>query len=121
MSLRLLVVEDEEVVQQILARMLAGRGFELKAARSAEEALAILEKEAFDAILLDNVLPGMTGLRALSEILARGKAPVLMMTGHFDLEFKKDALLLGAAGLIPKPLDFDALEGEIRKLVPEKR
>lgn len=121
MSARLLVVDDEEVIRQVLSRMMVPKGFEVRCASSAEEALALLEKEAFDVILLDNVLPGMTGLRALGEILARSRAPVVMMTGHFDPEFQKDARLLGASAFVAKPLDFDVLEGEIRKLVPEKR
>jgi two-component system response regulator HydG len=121
MSIKLLVVEDEQLIIQVISRMLADKGYGIQSVRSAEDALARLKDEAFDAVLLDNVLPGMTGLRALSEIARLSRAPILMMTGHFDEEFKKDALLLGAAAFLAKPLDIDALDAEIRKLLPDSR
>ena len=116
MKPRVLVVDDESCVREVLSRFLDGLGWEAACAASAEEALAHLAERPFDAVVLDNVLPGMSGLRALAEIGNRSTAPVLMMTGHYDEELRKDAALLGAKSFLKKPLDFDLLESELRRL-----
>jgi len=110
---RLLVVDDEPAVRAAFARYFGGLGYAVTTVSSAEEALAVAKKEAFDFIFLDNVLPGMSGLRAIPELARRSRTPILMMTAHFDEELKRDALLLGAADLLPKPLDFEALARRI--------
>jgi len=106
---RLLVVDDEPSILAAFTRYFGGLGHEVTPVSSAEDALAATQKEKFDIIFLDNVLPGMSGLRAIPELARHTGAPILMMTGHFDEELKKDALLIGAADLLPKPLDFEAL------------
>ncbi|MBI4345801.1 MAG: response regulator [Elusimicrobia bacterium] len=117
MSYSVLVVEDDRVNADVLKRFLSARGFSVTAAESAEDALQLLTAHRFDAILLDNVLPGMTGLQALGEIVARSGAPVLVMTGHADEELKKDALLLGARSFLYKPFDFDLLARTVEETV----
>jgi len=109
MPAKILIVDDEAVVREILSRQLAAWGHAVRIAASAEEALALLERESVDAVLLDNVLTGMTGLQALAELRRRSPAPVLLMTGHSDPEFAKDARLLGAADVFGKPLDAETL------------
>lgn len=117
MSYSVLVVEDDQVNLDVLKRFLSARGFFVTGAGSAEDALQLLAGKAFDAILLDNVLPGMTGLQALGEIVALSKAPVLVMTGHADEELKKDSLLLGARSFLYKPFDFDLLARTIEETI----
>ncbi|MCX5795258.1 MAG: response regulator [Elusimicrobia bacterium] len=109
MPATVLIVEDESMVNEMLGRQLSGWGYAVRTATSAEEALALLERESVDAVLLDNVLTGMTGLQALAEVRRRSPAPVLLMTGHFDCEFATDARLLGAADVLAKPLEAEAL------------
>ena len=116
MALQILIVDDEAIVREILSRQLKAWGHEVILAASAEEALTLLEKEEADAVLLDNVLPGMTGLQALAEVRKRSRAAVILMTGHFDTEFEKDALLLGAAAVLAKPLDAEALRRTLESL-----
>ncbi|MCX5797601.1 MAG: response regulator [Elusimicrobia bacterium] len=106
---RLLVVDDEPSILAAFSRYFGDLGYAVTPVSSAEEALAAAKREPFDFIFLDNVLPGMSGLRAIPELSRRSRAPILMMTAHFDEELKKDALLLGAADFLPKPLDFEAL------------
>lgn len=104
----ILVVDDEALNVEVIRRHLAPLGFGVTGAASAEEGLALLASRPFDAVILDIVLPGMSGLQALSE-LGRAGAPILVITGHADAEIEKDARLLGAAGFLAKPLDFEEL------------
>ena len=117
MPSKVLIVDDEPNIVEILGRLLAQQGYEIRTAASAEEALALLDHEPVNAILLDNNLPGMTGMRALAEIRRRTAAPTLLMTGHFDEGFATDALLLGAAGILSKPFDFTKVEALLARLI----
>ncbi len=90
-------------------------GYDVVAASSAEEALTCVGVGRFDAILSDNILPGMTGLRAIGEFRKLTDAPVLLMTSDADENAEKDALLLGASAFLRKPLDFDGLRRELSR------
>lgn len=116
MALQILIVEDEAIVREILSRQLKAWGHEVILAASAEDALTLLEKTEVTAVLLDNVLPGMSGLRALAELRKRSPAPIILMTGHFDPEFEKDARLLGAAAVLSKPLDAETLRRALERV-----
>jgi DNA-binding response OmpR family regulator len=115
MPAKILIVDDELFIIKILGRQLEYRGYEVRSAQSAEAALALLERESVDAVLLDNILPGMTGMKALAGIRSRTAAPVFLMTGHFDEEFRKDAMLLGAADVLAKPMDVEAVCAALAK------
>lgn len=115
-SLRLLIVDDEPGILEVLSRLLEAAGHSVRTADSAEAGLAAARAQAFDAVLLDINLPKMTGLRALQEFAACTRAPIIMMTGHADSEIEKDALLLGARALLPKPLDFEKLRAALAAL-----
>lgn len=117
---RILVVDDERSIVISLVRIFQDNGYDALGVGSAEEAIASVEKESFDLILLDNVLPGMSGLRAIQELRSRSTAAVVMMTGHYDTEMKKDALLMGALDFLPKPLDIEALERRVAEIVAGK-
>lgn len=117
---KVLLVEDDPLNLQVCKRWLESHGFLVRATTSAEQALAALEQEEFAAILLDNILPGMTGLQAIASLSARSSAAIVVMTGHADVELRKDALLLGAKAFLKKPLDFDQLVIEIGKAVASK-
>ena len=118
-SLRLLVVEDDPDVVSVLRRLLERDGHVLTTAESAEAGLAALKAGAFDAVLLDNGLPGAMGIKALTEFVAATQAPVVMMTGHPNEDVEKDALLLGAKALVAKPFEPGVVEALLLKLVGE--
>lgn len=116
---KVLVVDDEKAAVEILKRYLELYGHRVVGAGSAEEALELLRGTAVDAVLLDVVLPGRTGLQALADMLKLTKAPIHMMSGQSDDEARRDAQLLGASGFFPKPLELrdvadaiDSLPGE---------
>lgn len=116
-SLKVLVVEDDPDVVKLVRRILERAGHVPTHAASAEEGLAALKASAFDAVLLDNGLPGAMGIRALPEFVAATQAPVVMMTGHPNEDVEKDALLLGAKALVAKPFEPGALEALLPKVV----
>lgn len=114
-SRRILVVDDEPAVLEVISRVLSKEGYEVRTAGSAEEGLALLGRESVDLVLLDVQLPRMSGFQAV-EAFAKAGAPVLLMSGHADAEFRKDALLLGARDLLEKPVGTDELKAAVKRL-----
>lgn len=114
---RILVVDDEAQAREILTRLLERLGHHVTAAGSAEEARRLAQERRFDLVLLDHILPGATGMETLRELARLGQgAPVYLMSGYADEEFREDARLIGAAGFLSKPLDFAALEALVGAL-----
>ncbi|MDD5304808.1 MAG: response regulator [Elusimicrobia bacterium] len=103
-SARVLVVDDERPIVEIVLRALAQRGHLGTGADSAEAAAAALSAAPFDLVLLDHVLPGTTGMQALPRLRALTKAPIYVMSGYTGDDTRKDVMLLGASGFMPKPL-----------------
>lgn len=102
---RILVVDDEPFVREVVSRWLSTEGYLPAVAASAEEALALLARDAFGLILTDVMMPGKSGLYVLEE--ARRLDPdvsVVMMTGVGDLDTAITALKKGAYGYLLKPL-----------------
>ena len=112
---RLLLVEDEATIREAFARYLRASGWEVRTVDSAEAALECAEREAFAAVLLDNVLPGATGMTALRRLAELTKAPVLFMTGYADDDFDKDAKSLGARAVLRKPLEPGEVDRALRE------
>jgi DNA-binding response OmpR family regulator len=102
----ILVVDDEKPSVEILARYFALKGHRVKGAGSAEAAEELLRRETFDLVLMDIVLPGRSGLQSLAVFRKLTNAPLHIMSGDGDDEARKGAMLLGAAGFFPKPLDL---------------
>jgi len=103
-SARVLVVDDEPAIIEILLRSLETQGHAGKGAESAEEAAAALSAGTYDLVLLDHVLPGVTGMQALGKLRGLTKAPVYIMSGYTGDDTRQDVMLLGATGFLPKPL-----------------
>lgn len=116
---RVLLVDDEKTNVEVLSRALELKGHASAGAGSADAAAAALSSGVFDLVLLDNVLPGATGMQSLGRLRALTKAPIHIMSGSSDEETRKDSLLLGAAGFLPKPLDLAAIFAVIDAL-PER-
>lgn len=102
---RLLLVDDEDMIRDTFSRFLRACGWDVRTAGSAEEALDIAEREGFTAVLIDNVLPGATGMTAIRRLIELTKAPVLLMTGYSGESVDLDAKLLGARAVLRKPLE----------------
>jgi DNA-binding NtrC family response regulator len=119
---RVLVIDDQprvlEVLRELIASFQHGYKYEIATTQSVDGALSILEREHFDLILLDMVMPGIgdpllrrQGLDVLKRIRQLGvRAPVLMMSGDYDSRKEADALGEGAFAYLHKPFDLRELE-----------
>ncbi len=105
-SASILVVDDEEVVCDILRRVLEGDGYDVSCACDGAEALELMRREVPDLVTLDLRMPGMSGpavLKAIRE--AHGALPVIIITGYPDSELMADALDYGPILLVRKPIE----------------
>lgn len=104
---RILLVDDEPDFVELISHRLQINGYEVMAVINGKEALNILEKERFDAVLLDIIMPQMDGLTTLKLIRKRDKdLPVFMLTAYSDDERFKAANKLNASGFIVKTADL---------------
>ena len=110
MSAHILVVDDEKAIGLALKGILGDEGYEVSLAQDGAEALALVEEEAPDLVLLDIWMPGMDGLEVLERLKRRQSAlPVIMISGHANVEMAVKATRLGAFDFIEKPLDMDKI------------
>ncbi|HWO88395.1 MAG TPA: sigma-54 dependent transcriptional regulator [Gemmatimonadales bacterium] len=115
-QLRVLVVEDDAVVRDLLARTLHEEGIAVVAVASGEAALSELEAQLFDAVLLDLNLPGMNGM----DVLAIGPSlqadtPFIVMTAFGSVDTAVEAMKKGAFDYIAKPFRTDELMLTLRR------
>jgi two-component system, NtrC family, response regulator PilR len=107
---RVLVVEDEAVLQDLLVRILEAEGYAVRAADTGEEALQLLGGELFDIVLLDLNLPGVDGMHVLSVAPAlQTDAQIIMMTAFGSVDTAVEAMKLGAFDYINKPFRTEEL------------
>lgn len=109
---RILIVEDEAWNREWLARLLRRKGYNVALAESGQEALDALERQPFDLILLDHMMPGMSGIDVLGRVRKKFSAsvlPIIMVTAYSEMSNVIAALNLGANDFIAKPVDFAAL------------
>lgn len=111
---RILVVDDEPEVRDLLRRFFVRKKYDVLTAESGAECLATLDRDPVDAVLLDVAMPGMSGMEVLSKIHAtRPDLPVVMVTGMTDEALAKETLARGAFDYVMKPMNFDYLERTI--------
>lgn len=112
---KILLIDDEVSILQSLSPALEDEGFLVKTGRNAEEALSLLEKEAFDLLLLDIWLPGKDGLELLANVKERWpELAVIMISGHGTIETAVKATKLGAFDFLEKPLNLEKVILTIR-------
>jgi CheY-like chemotaxis protein len=102
--MKILIVDDEPQVAEVLARSLAREGHTATVAHSGEEALRLLDPAAPDALFLDVSMPGLNGLDVLTEVRRRRPSlPVVVITGHATPDEIEEVKRLGAVDVITKP------------------
>lgn len=104
----ILIVDDEPSILQSLSGLLADEGFDVITASNGYEALKTIDTESPDLVLLDIWMPGIDGIETLKEIKkSQAALPVIIITGHGNVETAVKATKLGAYDLIEKPLNID--------------
>ncbi|MEM7481578.1 MAG: sigma-54 dependent transcriptional regulator [Acidobacteriota bacterium] len=120
--MNILVVDDEEVLQDVLSALIRKEGHTTFTARSGEEGLAVLRREEIDLVILDLMLPGMSGHEVLHQI--RESDPdqvVVVITAFSSIEGAIEAMKNGAFHYIPKPFKNDEVLLTLRKGLEQRR
>jgi DNA-binding NtrC family response regulator len=121
MSEKVLLVDDDEDFLEIMSDRMTTRGMGVVTATSAEDALERIEKENFDAIVLDFMMPGMDGLQTLKEIKSkRPELQIILLTGYATIDKGVEAIKLGAMDVVEKPADLEVLARKIKKAEARK-
>lgn len=108
---RVLVVDDEPFVREVLSRFLSERGYQVDVAEDGQAALALIRADAPDIVLLDLKMPRLGGLELLRILRDDGaELAVITISGHADEDTARESLDLGAADFINKPFDLEYLE-----------
>src|SRR5262245_26152948 len=111
---KILVVDDEPEVRQLMEQFLTDKGFDVRVAENGRQGLAALDSFAPDVVLLDMHMPELDGIETLKLLAARSAPPpVIMVTVNDDVQTTSRLLQLGAADYVPKPFDLDYLEQAI--------
>ena len=120
--MNILIIDDEEVLQDVLTAVVAREGWKPSSARSGEEGLRLLESEDFDLVLLDLMLPGMSGMEVLPQIQRRDPDQVvIIITAFSSIEGAIEAMQKGAFHYIPKPFKNEEVVQTIRKGLERRR
>ncbi|MGH9431985.1 MAG: HD domain-containing phosphohydrolase [Terriglobia bacterium] len=119
---RMLVVDDEEAICNILCQKFSQEGFDCRSCLSGEAALALLQKEKFDVIISDLRMPGISGL----ELVGRAReidpqAAFLVVTGETDVKTGVEAMKQGAADYIVKPFHLQSVSRHVQRALEKRR
>jgi DNA-binding NtrC family response regulator len=110
MSIRVLLVDDEASFVETLSKRLVLRRLDVVTAASADEALAVLDREEIDVVVLDVRMPGIGGIEATRMIRkAHPSVEVILLTGHASLEASMEGMTMGAFDYLLKPVSIDEL------------
>ena len=115
-DIRVLIVDDEEELAAVIAERLEFRGIKAHTALNGETALEMIKSDPPNIVLLDLMLPGMSGLEILKKINSLElNIPVILLTGYGSKEMTLEGMNLGAIDYIMKPCDLDGLITKIQE------
>jgi DNA-binding response OmpR family regulator len=120
MSWKILLTDDDELVLLSLEELMDSQGFEVHTASNGAEALAKAGNESFDLVVLDVIMPGMSGFEVcakLREMEAYQEKPIIMLTAKSSSADKEKGLKAGATNFLPKPIDAGKLLAAIQELL----
>lgn len=117
MSYRILLIDDDTRLHELLSDYLSEQGFAITCAGDGVQGLREMEGELFDAILLDVMMPKMDGLEVLRRIRAKGSTPVVMLTARGDDTDRIVGLEMGADDYLPKPFNPRELLARLRAVL----
>jgi len=115
MGSRLLIVEDEDTLSASVQRVLTREGYHVDVAGSSESAIQLLLTSAYDLVISDVILPGLSGIDLLKSFRkSRPEQKVIIMTAYVSREVAMEAVDAGACDFLLKPLMHDELKEAIR-------
>jgi two-component system, OmpR family, response regulator MprA len=118
MSEALLLVDDDAPIRRMLARTLAAEGYDVEAVADGGAALAAVERNVPDAIVLDVAMPGVDGLSVTRRLRAKGlRVPILLLTARDALRDRVDGLDAGADDYLVKPFEVEELMARVRVML----
>ena len=117
MTDRILLIEDNDRLAEMVRDYLAQAGFRVARAADGGAGLAMHAREAFDAIILDLMLPDMDGLDVCRQVRARATTPILMLTARGDLMDRVVGLEMGADDYLPKPFEPRELLARLKAIL----
>src|SRR4051794_11608596 len=122
-NMRILIVDDEEVLRDVLETVLRREGFEVLLAASGEEALSVLDTDAdVDLVVLDVMLPGISGIDTLRAIrISNPQLPVIVITAFSSIDGAIEAMKHGAFHYIPKPFKNEEVILTVNKALEQRR
>lgn len=121
MTEKILLVDDEADFLEVLSERMRARGMDVTTSASAQQALEAVDEGAFDAVVLDLMMPGMDGLEALRILKEKDpKLQVILLTGHATVKQSVEAMKRGALDLLEKPTDIETLTKKIKEASAER-
>jgi DNA-binding NtrC family response regulator len=121
MSVKILLVDDEEEFIETLAQRLEVRNFTVSTALNGDQALGRIQEQDVDVVVLDVVMPGRSGIETLREIKQlKPLAEVIMLTGHATVETAIEGMKLGAYDYLMKPTKIQELVKKITNAYQRK-
>src|ERR687883_447624 len=119
---RILVIDDEAAIRESLKMTLEYEGYEFASAATGQEGLAVAEREAPDAVLLDVKMPGMDGIEVLERLRSMNDAlPVIVVSGHGTISTAVEATKKGAFDFIEKPFASDRVLVSLRNALDQRQ
>ncbi len=119
--MRILIADDDPTVRSELGELLRADGHAVDEARDGAEAASRIEREPFEVVLLDLVMPKASGMEVLRRTrIVRPEASVIMITGHGSVDVAVEAMKSGASDFIEKPFELEALEHTLRAVAEER-
>jgi two-component system nitrogen regulation response regulator NtrX len=118
---RILIIDDEESIRATLAHILTDEKHIVVTCESGEEGLARYAREEFDLVLLDLWLPGVDGMTVLERLYAAGPTPVIVISGHGNIDTAVRATRLGAYDFLEKPLSLDRVLLTVNHALADRR
>ena len=117
---RILVIDDNLAVVDILATVLAEEGYEVSSAVTSDEGLELFIQSRPDLVLLDIALPGMSGIEMLKQIRSIARTARVVMVSGVDPTRAREALELGALACVDKPFDLATLKAVVAMVLQDK-
>jgi len=114
---RILLIEDDDRLAKMVEDYLGGAGYRVTHAATGKSGLALAERDAFDALVLDLMLPDMDGLDVCKALRTRNQTPILMLTARGDAMDRVVGLEMGADDYLPKPFEPRELLARLRAIL----